>query len=88
MINVKKKSGSINKYCKEEINLNVIGLMCLPPNDSGEDKYFKQMLDLNQNLGLKELSMGMSGDYLKAIKFGSTFLRIGSAIFGERKTKQ
>tara|TARA_Y100001970_G_scaffold268208_1_gene359163 strand:- start:12744 stop:13403 length:660 start_codon:yes stop_codon:yes gene_type:complete len=75
---------SFFKYCKNEINLNVIGLMCLPPLNSNVEKYFYKMRELNSNLGLKELSMGMSSDYLSAIKFGSTFVRIGSAIFGER----
>ncbi len=73
------------KYCKNEINLNVVGLMCFPPFDLDPTKFFKQAFELNNKLGLSELSMGMSNDYFKAIKFGSTFVRIGSAIFGERK---
>ena len=76
------------KYCKNQINLNVIGLMCFPPFDVDPENYFKEALELNNKLGLKELSMGMSNDYSKAIKFGSTFVRIGSAIFGERKFSQ
>ena len=90
--NEKQKSGvpvsdamSFYKYCKNEINLNIVGLMCFPPFESESDKYFKDAYDLNNQLGLKELSMGMSNDYIKAIKHGSTFVRIGSAIFGERK---
>jgi len=73
------------KYCKNEIKLNVVGLMCFPPFDIDPENYFKQAFELNNNLGLKELSMGMSNDYSKAIKLGSTFVRIGSAIFGNRK---
>ena len=59
--------------------------MCFPPFDLDPVKFFKQAFELNNKLGLNELSMGMSNDYLKAIKCGSTFVRIGSAIFGERK---
>ena len=59
--------------------------MCFPPFNSDSIKYFKQALDLNKQLGLNELSMGMSNDYHEAIKFGSTFLRIGTAIFGKRE---
>ena len=70
-------------YCKE-LNLNVIGLMCIPPANVDPDIYFKELKELNDNLKLKELSMGMSSDYLKATMNSSTFLRIGSAIFGSR----
>jgi len=73
------------KYCKNEIHLNIVGIMCFPPFDLDPTKFFKQAFELNNKLGLSELSMGMSNDYLKAVKFGSTFVRIGSAIFGERK---
>ena len=58
--------------------------MCLPPNDDNSNLYFKKMQNLKETIGLNELSMGMSGDYLEAIKYGSTFLRIGSKIFGDR----
>ena len=58
--------------------------MCFPPFDVDPENYFKQAFQLNKKLGLKELSMGMSNDYLKAINNGSTFVRVGSAIFGER----
>tara|TARA_Y100000590_G_scaffold432610_1_gene548822 strand:- start:1883 stop:2551 length:669 start_codon:yes stop_codon:yes gene_type:complete len=75
---------SFLKYCREEANLNVIGLMVIPPNDNKTAEYFEKIYNLNSNLGFTELSMGMSSDYLKAIKFNSTFLRIGSAILGER----
>ena len=70
-------------YCKK-LNLNIIGLMCIPPFNEDSSKYFKKMTDLNNKLNLKEISMGMSSDYLNAIEYGSTFVRIGSSIFGER----
>ena len=70
-------------YCKK-LNLNIIGLMCIPPFNEDSSKYFKKMTDLNNKLTLKEISMGMSSDYLNAIEYGSTFVRIGSSIFGER----
>ena len=71
-------------YCTSEKKLNVIGLMCIPPNDNNEEKYFVIMSEKNKLLNLKNLSMGMSSDYLKAIKYHANFLRIGSGIFGER----
>ena len=71
-------------YCTKKINLNVLGLMIIPPNDDNANKYFKLLYDLNIKLGLKETSMGMSADYQNAIRCGSTFIRLGSAIFGER----
>ena len=70
-------------YCKD-LNLEVVGLMCIPPVDKDSNQYFKEMNLLNQNLRLKELSMGMSSDFLKASMHSATFLRIGSAIFGKR----
>ena len=70
-------------YCKE-LGLDVIGTMCLPPNDNKSEIYFSEMKKLNQELGLSEISMGMSDDYLIALKYHSTFLRIGSKIFGQR----
>ena len=76
------------KYCTKEINLNVIGLMVIPPNDNNPNKYFEKISKLNFNLGLEHLSMGMSSDYEMAVKFNSTFLRIGSAILGERNTNK
>ena len=76
------------QYCKNKINLDVIGLMIIPPNDNNTEKYFKNTLLLNSELGLKHLSMGMSEDYELAMKFKSTFLRIGSAIMGPRNVKQ
>ena len=71
-------------YCVNEINLNVVGLMIIPPNDDNFKEYFKTINDLNNSLALKELSMGMSADYLDAVKHGATFVRIGSSIFGSR----
>ena len=72
------------KYCTNEINLNIIGLMVIPPNDKNTGKYFEKISKLNSNLSLKHLSMGMSSDYEEAVKFNSTFLRIGSGILGPR----
>ena len=72
------------KYCLSEINLNVVDLMVLPPDDDNSEKYFSEISKLNSDLGLKHLSMGMSQDYKIALKYNSTFLRIGSAIFGPR----
>ena len=71
-------------YCVKEKNLNVLGLMAIPPNDNRSEEYFKSISELNASLGLKELSIGMSSDYMEAIKYKSTHLRIGSSIFGER----
>mgnify|MGYP001446737917 CR=1 FL=1 len=71
-------------YCSKEKKMNIVGLMAIPPNDNNTDKYFKSLSELNLSLGLKELSMGMSADYLKALDYKATFLRIGSSIFGER----
>ena len=71
-------------YCTREKKMNIIGLMAIPPNDDNTEKYFKSLSELNSSLGLKELSMGMSSDYMKAINYKATYLRIGSAIFGER----
>ena len=70
--------------CTHDLKLNIVGLMCLPPNNIKPDLYFDKMQKLIENLPLQELSMGMSSDYIDAIKYGSTFVRIGSKIFGER----
>ena len=69
--------------CKE-LNLDVVGLMCIPPIDKPSDIFFKEMNVLNNSLNLKELSMGMSSDYLDALKNSATYIRIGSKIFGKR----
>ena len=68
----------------KEIGLNVIGLMCIPPANIDPENYFVEMNNLKKDFGLAQLSMGMSSDYLKAIKHLSTFVRIGSSIFGQR----
>ena len=88
--NEEQKSGVLKNdlndfyhYCKD-LNLDVIGLMCIPPFNSDPNPFFQELNDLNRNLNLEELSMGMSSDYLKAVENYSTYLRIGSAIFGER----
>ena len=75
---------SFLKYCSVENKLNIIGLMVLPPNDTNTEKYFEDISKLNSELGLKDLSMGMSADYKIAAKHKSTYLRIGSAILGPR----
>ena len=72
------------KKCVNEFDLDIIGLMCIPPVDGNMKMYFSEMNTLNKNLGLKQLSMGMSSDYPKAIDCGATFVRIGSKIFGNR----
>ncbi len=71
-------------YCVKEINLEIEGLMVIPPNDGNHKKYFERLSQLNRSLALKELSMGMSADYIDAVKLGATFVRIGSSIFGSR----
>tara|TARA_B100001109_G_C18794895_1_gene441959 strand:+ start:297 stop:947 length:651 start_codon:yes stop_codon:yes gene_type:complete len=88
--NESQKSGVMQKellnfysYCKS-LDLNVIGLMCIPPANENPEPYFKELASLNTNLSLTELSMGMSSDYTQAINNSSTFIRVGSYIFGER----
>jgi uncharacterized pyridoxal phosphate-containing UPF0001 family protein len=72
------------RTCVDQLGLNIIGLMCLPPTKQDVRPFFKKMRELNLALGLKELSMGMSSDYLEAIELGSSFVRVGSKIFGNR----
>ena len=72
------------RTCVDQLGLNIIGLMCLPPAKQDVRPFFKKMKELNLALGLKELSMGMSSDYLEAIELGSSFVRVGSKIFGNR----
>jgi len=79
----KNQLSNLINYCKK-INLEVAGLMCIPPANLESDKYFKEMNLLNNQFGFQELSMGMSSDYLKAAENSATFLRIGSSIFGQR----
>tara|TARA_B110001454_G_C12667487_1_gene412230 strand:- start:47 stop:712 length:666 start_codon:yes stop_codon:yes gene_type:complete len=89
--NEQQKSGilkdNLSKFlfkCTRELDLNIIGLMCLPPNTNDPSKYFIEMKKLLNKTDLKELSMGMSVDYMEALEHNSTFLRIGTKIFGNR----
>ena len=79
----KSSVSNLYSYCKT-LNLNVVGLMCIPPFEKSSEKFFKEMNMLNRSLKLNELSMGMSSDYLDAIKNSATYVRIGSNIFGQR----
>ena len=83
-INLEELSQFIN-YCKKDLSLNIIGLMCLPPLNKDPKIFFLKLNDIAKKNNLPHLSMGMTSDYLEAIRCGSTFLRIGSKIFGERK---
>ena len=88
--NENQKSG-INKhnlnqlvsYCKES-GLDLVGLMCIPPANIDPEGYFEEMEKINKSLGFSELSMGMSSDFLKAVEYSSTYIRVGSKIFGQR----
>ena len=75
--------GNFLNYCKN-LNLNVIGLMCIPPESTDSKVFFEQMKELAKKYNQNELSMGMSSDYLKAVQLNSTYIRIGSSIFGQR----
>ena len=79
----KSEVGHLVSYCKE-IGLDLIGLMCIPPMNNDPENYFKEMNILNKSLGFSELSMGMSSDFLLASKYLSTYVRVGSSIFGQR----
>ena len=79
----KNELDQLFSFCKK-IGLNVIGLMCIPPVKIDPENYFEKMKKLNKDLDLAQLSMGMSSDYLKAVKHSATYIRIGSSIFGER----
>jgi pyridoxal phosphate enzyme (YggS family) len=79
----KKNLKDFYKFCKN-LNLDIIGTMCIPPNDNSTSQYFSEMNHINKELKFKELSMGMSGDYLNAIKNNATYVRVGSKIFGRR----
>ena len=70
--------------CVTEYKLNIIGIMCLPPLDEDPSPFFKKMQNLSESLKLKEISMGMSNDYMDALKFKATYIRVGSKIFGNR----
>ena len=82
-----KELNDFFNYCTKDLLMNVIGLMCLPPMDSNSEKYFKILKQSADKLNLKELSMGMSSDFEKAITNGSSYLRLGTAILGERNIK-
>ena len=88
--NEPQKSGILKDNLTEfynfskKLGLDIVGTMCLPPFEEESSKYFSEMNKLNQKLNLNEISMGMSSDYLNAIEFKSTYLRIGSNIFGQR----
>ena len=73
-------------YCTKELSLNVIGLMCLPPIESNSQKYFEMLKNASKKINLKDLSMGMSSDFEQAVENGSTYLRLGTAILGERNS--
>ena len=79
----KEQAPSFYKFC-QELNLNVVGTMCIPPKDGNSQNFFLEMNKINEELNLPGLSMGMSEDYLLATQNNSTFLRIGSKIFGQR----
>jgi len=79
----KEKLYDYYKFCKN-LNLDIIGTMCIPPNDENTENYFSEMSKINKELNFKELSMGMSGDYHQAIQNNATYIRIGSKIFGNR----
>ena len=72
------------RRCVTEFNLNIIGIMCLPPFDEDPTPFFKKMQSLSESLNLEEISMGMSNDYMNALKFKATYIRVGSKIFGNR----
>tara|TARA_B100000315_G_scaffold13108_1_gene12351 strand:- start:1286 stop:1954 length:669 start_codon:yes stop_codon:yes gene_type:complete len=73
-------------YCTKDLSLNVIGLMCIPPIDSNPQKYFEKLNKIAEQLNLKDLSMGMSSDYEQAVLSGSTYVRLGTIILGERNS--
>jgi len=79
----KERLDDFYRFCKN-LNLDIIGTMCIPPNNGNTEKFFFEMSKVNQELNFKELSMGMSGDYLEAIKNSATYVRVGSKIFGSR----
>ena len=82
-----KNLESFYEVCVKKLDLDIIGLMCLPPKNKDNTDYFSKMKDLASKIGVKQLSMGMSADYIQASNLGSTFIRVGSNIFGERFKK-
>ena len=79
----KENLNNLVSYCKE-LKLDLVGLMCIPPENLDSEVFFEEMKKLNKTFGFTELSMGMSSDFLKAIKYSSTYIRVGSSIFGQR----
>ena len=79
----KEKLVDFYKFCKN-LSLDIIGTMCIPPNDENTENYFSEMKNINKELNFKDLSMGMSSDYLDALNNDATYVRIGSKIFGSR----
>ena len=79
----REKLADLYKFCIN-LNLDIIGTMCIPPNNENTENYFLEMNRINTELNFKDLSMGMSGDYLDAVKNNATYVRIGSKIFGNR----
>ena len=79
----KRNLNDFYKFCKN-LNLDIVGTMCIPPNDGNTEKYFSEISRINKELNFKELSIGMSADYLEAISYNATYVRVGSKIFGSR----
>ena len=75
------------RYCQKDLKLNILGLMCIPPANVPPDSYFLKLKQLNEDSYLKDLSMGMSEDFEIAIKLGSTYVRVGNSIFGQRSSQ-
>ena len=75
------------RYCQKDLKLNILGLMCIPPANVPPDSYFLKLKQLNEDSYLKDLSMGMSEDFEIAIKLGSTYVRVGTSIFGQRSSQ-
>jgi len=72
------------KHCQKNLNLNILGLMCIPPVNSSPEIFFSKLRELNDSFNFKDLSMGMSSDFETAIKYGANYVRIGSSLFGDR----
>jgi len=82
-INISSVSNFVD-FCQKDLKLNILGLMCIPPVNDPPETYFVKLKELNERNNLKDLSMGMSGDFKIAIKLGATYVRVGTAIFGKR----
>ena len=83
-----KEAAGLLRLCRDELKLDIAGLMCIPPHDEEPAIHFAFLEKLGQELGLRELSMGMSADFEKAVAFGATYVRVGSQIFGERPSAE